>query len=107
MKLLPISFLGDLLIVLALAFIAFLTLYALLKLLLVRLELKQKYVLFEIRPLTETLQSPLSTQQLFNLIHGLARQRSLFYKLMDAYKSYAFEIVSTKKEGIRYLLRIN
>ncbi len=107
LKLLPISFLGDLLTILALAFTAFLTLYALLKLLLVRKELKQKYVLFEIRPLTETLQSPLSTQQLFNLIHGLARQRSLFYKLMDAYKSYSFEIVSTKKEGIRYLLRIN
>lgn len=106
-KILPISFFGDLLIILISTFILLLIIYSFLRLLLIRLELKQKYVLFEIRPLTETLQSPLSTQQLFNLIHGLARQRSLFYKLMDSYKNYAFEIVSTKKEGIRYLLRIN
>ncbi|HUS59844.1 MAG TPA: type IV secretion system DNA-binding domain-containing protein [Nevskiaceae bacterium] len=107
LKSLDTSFFSDLLVTLVLTFIFLLIVYTLLRLLFIRWELKQKYILFEIRPLTETLQSPLSTQQLFNLIHGLAKQRSFFYKLFDSYKSYAFEIVSTKKEGIRYLLRIN
>ncbi|MFC1727161.1 type IV secretory system conjugative DNA transfer family protein [Patescibacteria group bacterium] len=107
LKTLDISFFSDLLVTLALFFIFLLIIYALLRLLFTRMELKQRYVLFEIKPLTKTLQSPLSTQQLFNLIHGLARQRSIFYKLFDSYKGYVFEIVATKKEGIRYLLRIN
>jgi hypothetical protein len=69
-------------------------------------DIRQKNVQLEIKPPVKTLQSPFSTQQLFNLIHGLARQRPFIYKLFDCYKSYALEIVSSKKEGIRYLLRI-
>jgi len=81
--------------------------YVLLKVILQKQNIKQPHTIFEVNPLRITKQSPYTTEQLFNLFHGLAKQRSNFYKLMDSYKSYAFEIVSTKKEGIRYLLRIN
>ncbi len=80
-------------------------LYTLGKFLLFRRRIGQ-YVLFEVKPLRETLQSSFSTQQLFNLIHGLVKQQSLLERLLDSPKSYSFEIVSTKKEGIRYLIRI-
>ena len=81
-------------------------LYALGKLLLLRRRVGHKYVLFEVKPLQETLQSSFSTQQLFNLIHGLVKHQTFLEKLFDSHKSYSFEIVSTKKEGIRYLIRI-
>jgi hypothetical protein len=72
-----------------------------------KFRLKQKYILYEVRPLQVTLQSAQSTQQLFNSIHGIVRQRSLSDKLLGNYKSYSLEIVSTKTEGIRYLIRVN
>src|SRR5258708_7319589 len=77
------------------------------KILIIQLQLKQKYVFLEVRPLDETLQSSYSTQQLFILIHSLAKQRNFFQRLIGNEKVYTFEIVSTKNEGIRYLLRVN
>ncbi|MFC1711173.1 type IV secretory system conjugative DNA transfer family protein [Patescibacteria group bacterium] len=106
-KQLNFPFFGHILIFIAFVFITVLLIYVLLRLIVLRQELKQGFVILEIKPLSVTLQSPLATQQLFKLIHGLAKQRSFFYKLLDSYKSYAFEIVATKKEGIRYLLRTN
>jgi hypothetical protein len=37
----------------------------------------------------------------------MAAQTSWLGKLLGQTKSYSFEIVSTRNEGIRYLLRIN
>ncbi len=100
------SYIGliAIILVLSLLFIAFLL--ALAKFFLLKSKLRQEYVVFEVKPLQETLQSSFSTQQLFNLIHGLVKQQSFLEKLFDNHKSYSFEIVSTKKEGIRYLIRI-
>ena len=81
--------------------------YFVIKLLLLKNKLKQKYVIYEVKPLQKTLQSAFSTQQLFTLIHGLIKQRSFSDKLLGNFKSYAFEIVSTKEEGIRYIFRVN
>ncbi len=78
-----------------------------LKLLTISLHLKQKFAVLEVKPPQETLQSSYTTQQLFSLIHGLAKQRSWLYHMLGFQKSYAFEIVSSKNEGIRYLLRVN
>ena len=77
------------------------------KLLLAYLQLKEKYTFLEVTPPKETLKSSYTTQELFNLLHGLARQRSWWQRLLGNQKSYAFEIVSTKDEGIKYLLRVN
>lgn len=81
--------------------------YSVLKLLFLRYALKQSYTIFEVKPLQTTEQAPYTTQQLFNLIHGLARQQGWLHKLLRNNKSYSFEIVSTKEQGIRYLIRIN
>lgn len=77
------------------------------KFLVIRLQIKQKYAIFEVKPPKETLQSSYTTSQLFSLIHGLARQGSWFMRLVGYSKNYSFEIVSSKNEGIRYLLRVN
>ncbi len=69
-------------------------------------QLKEKSILFEIKPLKNTEQSSYTTQQLFAILHGLARQRSFINRLFDIQKTYSFEIVSTKNGGITYYTRI-
>jgi len=68
---------------------------------------QQPQTTFEIKPLRVTEQSSYTTEQFFNLIHGLAKQSSWTYRLFNISKNYALEIVSTKEDGIRYLMRIN
>ena len=63
--------------------------------------------IFEVSPPTSTEQSSFTTAQLFTSVHGLLRQRSWILRLFDVSKSYAFEIVSTKDKGIRYILRVS
>lgn len=77
------------------------------KLLVIHLQIRQKFIVFEVKPPQETLQSSYTTQQLFSLIHGLAKQSSWLLRLIGYQKNYSFEIVSSKNEGIRYLLRVN
>lgn len=69
-------------------------------------QIKEKNVLFELQPLKNTEQSSYTTQQLFAILHGLARQRSFINRLFDIQKTYSFEIVSTKNGGITYYTRI-
>jgi len=77
------------------------------KLFLVYLQLKPIFTFLEVKPPQQTLQSSYTTQQLFTLLHGLAQQRSWWQRLIGNQKNYSFEIVSTKDEGIRYLLRVH
>lgn len=81
--------------------------YVIHRLIVIRLQLRRTYTFLEVKPPKETLLSSYTTQQLFTLIHGLANQQSLFERIVGYQKSYAFEIVSTKNDGIRYLLRID
>lgn len=68
--------------------------------------LKQRYVYLEITPLRQTSLSALSTSQLFSSVHGLARQLSWIDRLFHINTGYSFEIVSTKRDGIRYIARL-
>ncbi len=70
-------------------------------------KIHEEQVLLEILPLRKTEQIPYTTQQLFLLIHGLAKQRSWFQRIINETKNYSFEIVSSKEGGIRYLIRVN
>lgn len=99
--LVPVAMLVVLLISIALL------LYVLRAFLLLKIQLGKTFTFLEVKPPQETLQSSYTTQQLFTLIHGLAKQRSWFQRLIGSSKSYSFEIVSSKDEGIRYLLRVN
>lgn len=80
--------------------------YQIFRLYLISKQLKEKSILFELKPLKNTEQSSYTTQQLFAILHGLARQRSFINRLFDIQKTYAFEIVSTKNGGITYYTRI-
>lgn len=94
----------DLVIFFTLFFFIFHTAHLLL---ILQVHQKRSYTFLEVIPPQETLQSAYTTQQLFTLLHGLARQRSWLLRLIGYQKSYSFEIVSSKNEGIRYLLRVN
>jgi hypothetical protein len=84
----------------------FYLIYQIVRLVLYLQQLKEKYILFELQPLKNTEQSSYTTQQLFAILHGLAKQRSFINRLFDIQKTYAFEIVSTKNGGITYYTRI-
>lgn len=70
------------------------------------LESKKPVTIFEVLPPTSTEQSSYTTTQLFSSVSGLLRQRNWIYRLLDVLKSYSFEIVSSKDQGIRYILRV-
>lgn len=53
---------------------------------------------------SDTSKSAYATKQLYTLFHTLARQKTLIETLTQIKKQYSLEIVSTKNEGIRYLL---
>ena len=82
-----------------------LALYLLIKLALTIKQIRSPFSLLEIKPI-ETQQSSYSTQQLFILLHSLAKQRSLLYRLVGVSKKYGLEIISSKDQGIRYLIRV-
>lgn len=77
------------------------------RLLILRRKIVKEQVLLEIVPLRKTEQIPYSTQQLFSLIHGIAKQQTWIEKFLGENKNYSFEIVSTKENGIRYYIRVN
>jgi RecA/RadA recombinase len=68
--------------------------------------IKDKYVFIEVKPPYKSLQSAFSTNQLFGVIHSLERHASLIDKLLKIKHTISCELVSTKEEGIRYILRI-
>lgn len=80
--------------------------YWLAKLYVTWLESKKPVTIFEVLPPTSTEQSSYTTIQLFSSVYGLLRQRNWVYRLLDFLKSYSFEIVSSKDQGIRYILRV-
>lgn len=101
-----VSLLCSLMIGLGLLLVMYGLLSLLVKLVFLRLKIRQAHTLFEIKPPRSAEQSAYTTQQLFNLIHSLANQRPWQQRLFRVSKNYSFEIVSTKEDGIRYLIRV-
>ena len=100
------SLIAPVVVVIAAILATFALLYFLIRVYLYWKESKKPCVFFEVSPLKTTEQSSFTTTQLFTGIHGLLKQRSWLYRLFDLYKSYSFELVSTKALGIRYILRV-
>lgn len=97
---------GSVLIILGIL-ILFFALFQIIRLILHFKQYHEKYSLFELKPLKNTEQAAYSTEQLFTVIHGLAKQRSFISRLFEIRKSYSFEIASTKEGGIAYYVRVN
>lgn len=53
---------------------------------------------------SDTSKSAYATQQLYTLLHSLARQQSFVDRLLKNKKVFSLEIISTKNHGIRYIL---
>lgn len=81
-------------------------------LLLVRVLLNRRYLLqrhvvwLEITPPAKIVKTPEATEQLFSVLHGNRAARSFKERLLNRSPVMSFEIVSTRKDGIRYLLQV-
>jgi len=66
---------------------------------------KIKYSFLEIKPTDRTLKTPLSTNQLFSGLHSIIKANSSGW-FITTKRSISFELVSTKNQGIRFILRV-
>ncbi|MBP9826890.1 ATP-binding protein [Candidatus Saccharibacteria bacterium] len=69
--------------------------------------LRQKVVFLELTPPAHTDQTPEATDELYAVLHGLGMRRVLPDKVRGQMTVYSLEIVSTRHEGIRFVLRVN
>jgi len=60
----------------------------------------------EITPPSRISKTPEATEQLFSVLHGMRAARSLKERLLNRTPAMSFEIVSTRKEGVRYLVHV-
>lgn len=75
------------------------------KILSFRRTFKEQSILLELTPPATTEKTAHATQELFKTIHRLGREKSLVDRLLGKKTIFSCEIVSTQKEGIRYLVR--
>ncbi len=66
---------------------------------------REDQILLELTPPAFTQKESYTTQQLFLVLHDIGRQLSFSDRLLGLKMLLSFEIVSTKKEGIRYIIR--
>lgn len=68
--------------------------------------LNQKAVLLELTPPALTDKAPIATQHLFSVLHGLEATRSWQDKLLRRKVAFSLEVVSSREQGIRYIMRV-
>lgn len=67
---------------------------------------KRSMIWLEVTPPSSINKTPESTEQLFSVVHGIFATRSLKDTLLSRSPVFSFEITSSKKLGIRYLIYI-
>lgn len=67
---------------------------------------RRDMVWLEITPPASIAKTPEATEQLFSVLHGARAARQFKERLYDRSPVMSFEIVSTRKDGIRYLLQV-
>ncbi|MBI2601384.1 hypothetical protein HYW42_05545, partial [Candidatus Daviesbacteria bacterium] len=70
-----------------------------------RNSLKEASILLELTPPSFTEQESYTTDQLFSIIHSLGSQQSFMDRIFGNKTRFSLEIVSTKNQGIRYIIR--
>lgn len=86
-------------------FVFCLLLYLVRKFLTFKALLKQKTVFLELTPPAFTDKTSYTTKQLFSVLHNVGSQRTLMEKILGKKSIFSFEIVSTRDQGIRYIVR--
>ena len=70
-------------------------------------QLKQRDMIWlELTPPSSIEKTPEATEQLFSVIHGSRAARHLKDRILNRAPVMSFEIVSTRKQGIRYLIQV-
>jgi len=77
----------------------------LVKLFFIRKQMQQEAVFLELTPPAFTEKSAYTTQQLFSVLHSIGRQLSFWDRILGIKNIFSFEIISTRKDGIRYIVR--
>ncbi|HSW96230.1 MAG TPA: DUF87 domain-containing protein, partial [Candidatus Saccharimonadales bacterium] len=67
--------------------------------------LQQKSIFLELTPPAFTDKTAYTTQQLFSVLHNISSQKTFLDKILGRKIVLSFEIVSTKEQGIRYMIR--
>lgn len=67
---------------------------------------RRDMVWLEITPPASIAKTPEATEQLFSVLHGNRAARSFRERLLDRSPVMSFEIVSTRKDGIRYVVQV-
>lgn len=67
---------------------------------------KRTMTWLELTPPASVARTPEATEQLFSVIHGMYAARRLKDKVLRRSPVFSFEIVSTKQDGIRYLVQV-
>ena len=63
-------------------------------------------VFLELTPPASGSRTPTATQQLFSVVHGYHRTRSLKDKILHRHVVLSFEVASTKRGGVRYIIQV-
>jgi hypothetical protein len=79
--------------------------YFIRKLLILGIYLNEKQIILEITPPEFIEKEAYTTDQLFSVIHALGKQKTFKDRLIGRTAQFSLEIVSTKNNGIRYLIR--
>lgn len=69
--------------------------------------LHRQYLHLELTPPASTARTPQATSELFNVLHGFRSSRAIKDKLLHRDVVLAFEILSTREQGIRYILQVD
>jgi hypothetical protein len=72
-----------------------------------RRALHRQAIWLELTPPAHTIRTARSTQELFTIIHGLRAARPFKDKLLHREVVLSFEVASSRKQGIRYLVQVN
>ena len=67
---------------------------------------KRDMLWLEITPPVSITKTPEATEQLFSVVHGMRTSLGFREKLLGRTPTMSFEITSTRKDGIRYLLQV-
>ena len=70
-----------------------------------RKTIAEQYVFLEIKPTDTSLKSPLSTNELYTILHSFGRHQTFLSRLIGYQISLSFELVASKQTGIRYIVR--
>lgn len=93
-------------LVLLVVLLAFVALRIILRALEFHRLVKQGYIFLELKPPAQADKTPLATQRLFSVLHGLEGSRTALDRLFGRKTMFSAEIVASRDSGIRYIWRI-